>query len=376
MKRELGLYLHIPFCVRKCAYCDFNSCAAEGQDMDGYTACLVKEIIQAGQAAEDAYLDSIFLGGGTPSVLSNKNLERITDAVRRSFLISGDVEFTMECNPGTVSFRDMKAYREFGINRLSMGVQSLSDETLKRIGRIHTVNDFFDAYAAAKAAGFTNLNFDLMFSLPFQSLKDWQYTLEKILLFEPSHLSAYALQLEEGTPLYEQRERLRFPSEEEDRAMYQAAKEMLKEAGYRHYEISNFAQPGWESRHNLKYWELKEYLGLGLGASSFYGGRRFENPASLQDYIQSVQDNPPFRERGTQEDKAALEGEFMFLGLRMLDGPDDTRFQALFQESFFTVYQRAIETHLENGLLERTHQGVRLTERGLDLANTVMCDFV
>ena len=376
MAKKIGLYVHIPFCIQKCKYCDFHSFCVAGQNPGQYVACLLREMEQVSGIMQDYQVDTIYLGGGTPSVLSDDQIEKISEKIQGCFFVDPQAEFTMEVNPGTVTFQGLKRYRACGINRLSMGVQSLNDSLLETLGRIHHVKDFLEAYAAARIAGFDNLSFDFMFALPEQTLDDWLKTLQKAVLFQPEHLSVYGLQLEEGTELYRRRNEYHFADDELDREMYHNACWFLKENGYEQYEISNFSRPGFASKHNLRYWEMKEYYGLGSGASSFFQNARFENPRDLQEYFNFIDNwSADFYQKDTETAEERMD-EFMFLGLRKTKGVSDQDFQEQFQVSFFDRYGSAIEKHLNNGLLLQDCQRIFLSEKGLDLANVVMSDFI
>lgn len=376
MAKKIGLYVHIPFCIQKCKYCDFHSFCVAGQNPDQYVACLLREMEQVSGIMQDYQVDTIYLGGGTPSVLADDQIEKISEKIQCCFSVDPQAEFTMEVNPGTVTFQGLKRYRACGINRLSMGVQSLNDSLLETLGRIHHVKDFLEAYAAARIAGFDNLSFDFMFALPEQTLDDWLKTLQKAALFQPEHLSVYGLQLEEGTELYRRRNEYHFADDELDREMYHNACRFLKENGYEQYEISNFSRPGFASKHNLRYWEMKEYYGLGSGASSFFQNARFENPRDLQEYFNFIDNwSADFYQKDTETAEERMD-EFMFLGLRKTKGVSDQDFQEQFQVSFFDRYGSVIEKHLKNGLLMQDCQRIYLSKKGLDLANVVMSDFV
>lgn len=376
MAKKIGLYVHIPFCIQKCKYCDFHSFCVAGQNPGQYVACLLREMEQVSGIMQDYQVDTIYLGGGTPSVLSDDQIEKISEKIQCCFSVDPQAEFTMEVNPGTVTFQGLKRYRACGINRLSMGVQALNDSLLETLGRIHHVKDFLEAYAAARIAGFDNLSFDFMFALPEQTLDDWLKTLQKAVLFQPEHLSVYGLQLEEGTELYRRRNEYHFADDELDREMYHNACRFLKGNGYEQYEISNFSRPGFASKHNLRYWEMKEYYGLGSGASSFFQNARFENPRDLQEYFNFIDNwSADFYQKDTETAEERMD-EFMFLGLRKTKGVSDQDFQEQFQVSFFDRYGSVIEKHLKNGLLMQDCQRIYLSKKGLDLANVVMSDFV
>lgn len=374
--KELGIYVHIPFCIRKCKYCDFASFVESSDVQDKYTDYIVKEINSYKGKAESYVVNSIFFGGGTPSVLSSINMHRIITAIKATFYISDDAEISLECNPKTASFTKLKNYIKMGFNRISLGVQSLDDKLLRAIGRAHTSKDFLESYAMVKLAGFKNINYDLMFALPEQDFNSFKNTCDTIIKLEPEHISCYSLILEENTPLFEEQDFYTFADEEENRQMYEYAKKLFKEKGYEQYEISNFAKKGYECEHNLKYWEMKDYLGFGLSASSFFENKRNTNPSTLDKYFKLIENfKYPFDEI-KKEDKKDLMSEFMFLGLRKIKGINDNDFKEIFGESFFDVYKTEIEKHINNGLLIKEEENIRLSDKGLDLANYVMSDFV
>ncbi len=376
MLKPLGLYLHIPFCVQKCRYCDFTSFVKSENDIDEYVKLLEKELDFVKNYTGEYYLDSVFFGGGTPTLLTEENMEFIMNKIKRSFYIDDNCEFSFEANPKTVQLKKLKAYKEFGFNRISIGVQSLNDKLLKTIGRAHNVNDFFESFAAAKIAGFENINYDIMFGLPDQSFETLKNTVDDILKFEPSSVSAYSLILEEGTPLYKDKDNYTYANDDENRKMYYYIRDRLNEKGLLQYEISNFAKPGKECRHNMKYWELKPYIGVGVCASSFFENARSTNPQTLEGYKTYVESGKPLFLNGEKQTEEDLMSEFMFLGLRKTKGISDADFQKLFNISFFEKYKDIIEKHKENGLLEVENNRIFLTEKGMDLSNFVMSDFV
>lgn len=380
-KRPLELYLHIPFCIRKCHYCDFLSAPAERSIQDRYMAALLKELQENSRDYQEYRVVSVFFGGGTPSVVAPEWIESLMEAVRSLYDLEEDAEITMEINPGTVDWEQLVCYRRAGINRLSIGLQSASDKELRLLGRIHTFSRFLETYYEVRRAGFTNVNVDLMSALPDQTPASWQETLQKVLALDPppEHISAYSLIIEEGTLLYrlQQERKLNLPDEESDRQMYALTEALLKKQGYHRYEISNYAREGYECRHNCGYWQRTEYLGLGLGAASLIGNRRFHNGSSLQEYM----DHP----LGCREDIQILSindqmEEFMFLGLRMTRGVSEKVFQESFSRGLQEVYGEVISQNLRDGLLEEIREDeetiYRLTSRGTDLSNYVMAQFL
>ena len=373
--RELELYFHIPFCVQKCKYCDFLSAPATAQVQNAYMEALLSEIRAA--QVKDSIVVSVFIGGGTPTVVEAKWIYRLMETVRERFALAKDAEITMEMNPGTVTPESLTIYRQAGINRLSIGLQSAHNEELKSIGRIHNYEQFLDTYYGVRAAGFTNVNVDLMSALPGQTLQDWEETLHRIvgLSPRPEHISAYSLIVEEGTLFFDmyQRGELELPDEDTEREMYWKTAKILKEAGYGQYEISNYALDGFVCRHNCGYWTRREYLGFGIGAASLYDNKRFRNGDSLQEYLSNplncCQDVQNLSLREQME-------ETMFLGLRMLEGVDTEAFCKSFGIDIEEVYGTQIEAGIAEGLLVRRGKRVALTARGLDLSNYVMARFL
>lgn len=378
MKNTIGLYIHIPFCRQKCLYCDFPSWAGKEGQMQGYVDALTKEIQNRGKEYPDKKVVSVFFGGGTPTTLEIPMLEQLMQAVFASWDIAEDAEITTEANPGTLDKEMANALKKMGFNRLSMGVQAWQNRLLKELGRIHTIEVFQENYQAVRKAGFENVNTDLMFALPNQSMADWQETVKNIAALEPEHISAYSLILEEGTPFFDRYEKGELkPAEEDlDREMYQWAVEYLAEKGYEQYEISNFAKKGRQSRHNRIYWQTEEYLGMGLGSHSYMEGERFHNIYDLQEYIEANGDVSLLKEDIeiiTEEDALA---EFMFLGLRLTEGVSFDRFRERFGKGMKNIYGSQIEALVKEGLLEEDAVGVRLTRRGVDVSNVVFEKFL
>lgn len=373
--KNLGIYVHIPFCVKKCNYCDFNSFCASSEAQNIYTDSLVNEIKSFGKAKK-IKADSVFLGGGTPTLLSEENLEKIITAIKENITLLPDTEFTTECNPKTANLRKFRLLKDLGVNRLSLGVQSMDDKILKTLGRCHNLKDFMECYASARVAGFENINFDLMFAVPDQTEKIWHKTLKDAIKFEPDHISAYGLQLEEGTYFYENQGSYKFPDDDTNRRMYEFLVEFLKQKGYNRYEISNFSKKGFESRHNLKYWDLTEYVGFGLGSSSFFEGARYQNPEIMADYLDFADNFEPLWEKSEKESQNDLISEFMFLGLRLEKGVNNLDFKEKFGKSFFEIYKKEIDQNTKNGLLIKENNRIYLSKKGFDLANSVMSDFL
>ena len=374
----VGLYIHIPFCRQKCMYCDFPSWAGKEGQMQGYVDALTKEIRKRGTEYTDQQVVSVFFGGGTPTTLTIPMLEQLMQAVFENWNIAEDAEITTEANPGMLDGEMAAALKKMGFNRLSMGVQAWQNRLLKELGRIHTIEVFRENFKAVREAGFTNINTDLMFALPNQTMEDWQETVKNIVAMNPEHISAYSLIIEEGTPFYDRYEKGELkPAEEElDREMYHWAVDYLAEHGYEQYEISNFAKKGRQSRHNRIYWQAEEYLGMGLGSHSYMNGERFHNIYDLQEYIRADGDVSLLKEdieRITEEDALA---EFMFLGLRLTEGVSFAGFQERFGQGMKNIYGSQIEELVKDGLLEEDGIGIRLTKRGVDISNYVFEKFL
>lgn len=375
---KAGIYIHIPFCVKKCSYCAFLSGPAGPEVRQEYVNHLIEEIRLRSREVPEA--DTIYFGGGTPSLLTPEQIGRVLEEVRSAFRISEDAEVTLEANPGTLTAESLEGYRKTGINRLSMGVQSMDDRRLRYLGRIHTAEEVRRDVKMAREAGFRNINLDLIFAIPGTGVSDAMEDLEAIAALEPEHISFYSLQLEEGTSFFRDFEagKLREVPDETDREMYHRGIRALREKGYRHYEISNFARLGYESRHNSKYWNMAEYVGLGLGASSYTGHRRTVNETDLKAYSEML-DRGELAFMEVHENSEADDiSEAVFTGLRREEGiryRDILGSEAAFWEYFRETLPEARE-YEAGGFLEITDEGLRLTERGIDISNGIMALFV
>lgn len=365
-KKPLELYVHIPFCVRKCAYCDFLSAPAAKEEQRAYVESLLAEIQKSAGLAESYRVSTVFFGGGTPSILEAEETERILTCLREIFDFSEGAEITIEANPGTVDADRLSRYKRSGINRISFGLQSADNTELRTLGRIHTWEDFLESYHMARDAGFQNINIDLMSALPGQSTKSWRRTLCKAAELAPEHISAYSLIVEEGTPFYERYaghpEAL--PSEEEERQMYYDTRDILSEYGYERYEISNYAKKGRRCRHNLGYWDRTDYKGYGLGAASLLDNVRTSNQTDLAEYLRG-------NTAGTREclTEQAIREEYFFLGLRKTEGIYPGRYEE--------HYRELLEKLTGQQLLIREADGkIRLTDRGIDVSNYVLAQFL
>lgn len=400
--KSLALYIHVPFCIRKCYYCDFLSFPEMGSEMQRrYFQVLLKEIDEAcaalpKQSAGVYEVSSVYFGGGTPSYPDEKLIEKVINHIHDHFQVRMDAEITLEINPGTVTYDKLKAYKAMGVNRLSIGAQSMMNMDLEHLGRAHNVAQFYEAYRNARTAGFRNISVDIMMGLPGQTTQDYLNTLREVAECKPEHISSYSLTIEEGTPYYEiygtgktpridntiGLSRLPLPDDDEERKMYEATNHYLINAGYHRYEISNFARNDesrprkYESRHNIVYWTRGDYLGFGLGASSMINNTRFSNTRDLNDYIESDGRVTKLRENISKLDINAQIEEFMFLGLRMSRGVSNTRFEANFGVPMREVYGDVIDALEAAGLVATKEDALCLTPRGVDVSNQVLAYFL
>lgn len=411
MKKQtpLSIYLHIPFCIRKCLYCDFLSYPVKQDEQTEYVRLLMEEIERQAPFYDSHRVISVFIGGGTPSVLSGETIEAILCKLKENFHIEDEAEITIEVNPGTVTKDKLEAYIAAGINRLSIGLQSADDSLLKTLGRIHDFADFVNTYELARKAGFSNINVDLMSAIPGQTEALYRDTLKKVLEYEPEHISAYSLIVEEGTWFYEHQSELILPSEDEDRRLYEITEELLAFRGFHRYEISNYARDGYECRHNKVYWRRGDYVGFGLGSASMVENVRWSNKSTMDGYRSALQ--TPCRKEHTDlgiqyrtehtdlhmpcsEEHTDLRylrarlaenvqfltkeeqmEEFMFLGLRLMEGVKKSSFMEEFGLSVEEVYSEALDKLEKNHLIENDNS-IRLTPRGIDISNYVMSHFL
>lgn len=383
-QKPLSIYIHIPFCVRKCLYCDFLSAPAGEQEQEQYLRALLEEIGREAAAYEQYEVQTVFIGGGTPSLFSENWIEQILKTVYDCFHIAKEPEITMEVNPGTVTRVKLEGYKKAGVNRLSIGLQSAQEEELKLLGRVHTAKDFLVTYDNAIKSGFNNINIDLMSAIPGQSLESYQDTLNQVLSLKPAptHISAYSLIIEEGTPFYEQKAQLQLPDEETDRILYKITNDILGRNGYHRYEISNYAKEGYECRHNKVYWLRGDYIGFGIGAASLVQNVRWSNIGDVEAY--SKRQNEPLNIK-EQVDTLSLEEqmeEYMFLGLRLIEGISEENFYQTFGRKLREVYPGIVERLEKQGLLicRKEKEGetgrIALSEFGLDVSNIVMAEFL
>lgn len=387
--KEIGLYVHIPFCKKKCKYCDFISFDEKSEMIDEYIRWLCFEIKEVGEGikldvkykyTEETRVKTIYIGGGTPSYIETKYIKDIMKNIYENYQVEAEAEITLEINPGTINEEKLQDYKEAGINRLSIGVQETNNNLLNILGRIHTYEEFENTYMLARKVGFDNINIDFMLGLPNQKIEDIDNMLAKIKILNPEHVSVYSLILEENTPIKQLVEKkvLSIPKEDIERDMYWKIKRGLEEQGYVHYEISNFAKPNKESKHNISCWEQKEYMGFGVGAHSYVDGARFSNIDSIEEYIENYkndkqENNFEFHEKQNKEMKMK---EYMILGLRKINGVACDKFETKFSEDVFNIFGKEIEKLLNLELIEIEESSIRLSEKGIDLANLVWEEFV
>ena len=382
MLNELGIYIHIPFCKQKCYYCDFVSYSNKCSEVKEYIESLKKEIEEFDFS--NYKVTSIYIGGGTPSYIDSiyivEILSELKEKLKCNLIEFKDIEITIEVNPGTVDTKKLNDYKKLGINRLSIGLQSTKNDILKKIGRIHTYQEFLKIYKLARETGFKNINIDLMIGIPGQKIGDLKNTLQDIIKLEPEHISVYSLIIEENTPIEKMLENgeIKLPDEDLERNMYWYVKNTLELNGYNHYEISNFAKLGKESRHNLNCWNQEEYIGFGVAAHSYLNGIRFSNTINVEEYIQHIENNR--KEENIQiEESQSLEdkkNEFMMLGFRKIQGVDIARFKEKFIDNPIFLYREKLNKLVEEGLIEVDLNHIKLTNKGIDLANLVFEEFV
>ncbi len=376
---ELGLYLHFPFCISKCPYCDFNSYQLkEDNQISSYISALYLEITAYSKELKNSTVKTIYLGGGTPTILSGVQIYNILEFCKSKFTIDKDAEITIEANPGTLDGKKLKLLIESGINRLSLGAQSFDDLFLKKLGRIHNTKDIIDSYHLAREKGFNNINIDVMFALPDQTKEDLQDTLKKAISLKPDHLSLYNLTLKPGTEYYKKykKGRLKLPNEDEEYDMYNWAINFLEESGFEHYEISNFARPYKRSMHNLIYWQNKPYLGIGAGAYSFIKGYRYMNYENPARYIKEIMSGKLPVDNGEKLSLRKRMIETIILGLRTKDGVSYKKYNIRFGVNLNDIFSKQVNKLVNLGLLEKGDCKIKLTKKGIFLANTVFREFV
>ncbi|MGL4761291.1 MAG: radical SAM family heme chaperone HemW [Sarcina sp.] len=372
--KNISLYIHIPFCDQKCHYCDFPSFAGKGDLKDRYIDALNKEI---NKNTNGYIIDTIFIGGGTPSSLSAIQLEKLLENVNK-FEFAKDMEFTVECNPGSITKEKLDVMKKYGVNRLSMGLQAVQNTLLKDLGRIHSYEVFKENFKLARECGFDNINVDLMFGLPKQKVSEWKESLELICSLSPEHISAYSLIIEEGTRfnrLYEE-DKLKLPNEEDERQMYHLAQKILLESDYNQYEISNYSKRNLECRHNIAYWKMNNWLGVGSAASSYMNGERFTNFSKIETYIEKMESGESQREEDNKNTVNENIEEFMFMGLRLLEGISEVEFETRFGQSVDSVYGDIMKKFITQDLLERKDKRIYLTKKGIEYSNMVMSEMI
>ena len=382
----MELYVHIPFCVRKCEYCDFLSAPADERLQNRYVGALLHEIRYYGQTMGRPVLSTIYIGGGTPSLLAPEYIALLLKQIQVSFEVEADAEITIECNPGTLNEEKLLTYKEAGINRLSIGLQSAFDDELKILGRIHTYRQFLENYECARRCGFENINVDLMSALPYQSTEKFVTSLKRVIALKPEHISAYSLIIEKGTPFYEKYKFEAVLREAGKPTEHLPSEEILAEAGYEHYEVSNYAKQGKEARHNIGYWKRVPYLGVGLGAASLIGEVRYSNIREIEAYIKACGnisakeiDGVPalnLHESADAISRHAQMEEFMFLGLRMLKGVTRTEFKETFGVEIEAVYGEVLNQLQEEDLIEKKAGVIKLSDHGMDISNYVLAQFL
>ena len=400
----LEIYIHIPFCVKKCDYCDFLSAPADLETKEKYVEALINEIKLNKNKMSEYVVDTVFIGGGTPSLLEENQISKIMSVLRDNCNMSENPEITIECNPGTITESKLLEYKKSGINRISFGLQSANDEELKSIGRIHNYAGFLESYNLARKCGFDNINVDLMSALPGQTLKSYEETLNKVVRLEPEHISAYSLIVEENTLMYDRVKKAQIkginilPDEESERKMYYLTNNILRSNGYRKYEISNYSKPGKECKHNIGYWQRKEYLGFGIGAASLYKENSYNNISDINKYIEVLTNNIKENSINNVGNSSEVENqvnilnsivknlqqlterdrmeEFMFLGLRMMEGVSMEKFEQYFGKPYMEVYGKVQKRMEDKRFLINDNGYVKLTEFGIDLSNYVMSEFL
>ncbi|HII4442363.1 TPA: radical SAM family heme chaperone HemW [Clostridium perfringens] len=374
---KISLYIHIPFCAQKCLYCDFPSFARKDHLRKAYIEALNKEIISLREKHNNLEINTIFIGGGTPSVLEADELECLLKEVAK-LNMAKDIEYSMECNPGNLTEEKLEVMKKYGVNRISMGLQAKQDNLLKGLGRIHNYKTFKENFLLARKVGFNNINVDLMFGLPNQRLNEWEETLREIISLEPAHISAYSLIIEEGTAFYNlyENDKLKLPTEEEERKMYHLAKKILEENGFNQYEISNYAKEGKECRHNLAYWNMDNWIGVGSAAASYINGKRIKNISSVEKYINSINEKREAVEEIINNSKNDNMEEFMFMGLRKINGIDENEFKNRFSMNINDVYGEILNKYIDEGLLIRESGRIFLSEKGIEISNIIMADFL
>lgn len=378
MKKPLGIYVHIPFCVQKCHYCDFCSATATEDVKESYASALIKNIESVSKNFSDYEIDSVFFGGGTPTCLSAKTLLDILFSIKNNYSVSENAEISLECNPATVNYDDLRLLVASGFNRLSMGVQSAHDEELKALGRIHSFNDFEKTYSDARRAGFNNINLDLMYGIPLQTEYSFKKTLETIVSYSPEHISAYALKIEPGTAFFKNKDNLLLPDEDSEYNMYKLAVSTLIANGFGHYEISNYAKNGYRSRHNLKYWSLDDYIGLGVSAHSCINQNRYAVINSISKYTDIILNKlpEPYYFETESLSKKEFSEEYIMMRLRLSDGLARNEYEKNFSSSIPDKYINRMVPFIKSGHIIYSDKRYSLSDDGMYISNYILSDIL
>ena len=370
--KPIGLYVHIPFCVKKCNYCDFCSVPCDKDKVNEYVMNLLSEI-ESYKRIPKIEVDTVFFGGGTPSIISAELFLKIASAIRNSFDLTENCEFSIEVNPATLDEKKTEAFIEAGVNRVSIGLQSIHENEMKILGRIHTYKEFEKTYRMVRDAGISNVNVDLMYGIPEQTSDSLKKTIESVISLSPEHISAYGLIVEEGTPFYEKRCELALPDEDTEYDMYVMIHKTLTDAGYSHYEISNYARDGYQSKHNLKYWRDEEYIGVGLAAHSYFSGKRFYNTEKFDEYF----DGFGAKYRKAENSSCGIdEFEYAMLGLRLSEGISLSEYEKLFSKSFAVGKEEKLKSYIEAGLMEISDGRLSFTAKGFYVSNSILADLL
>lgn len=374
----VSIYIHIPFCKKKCNYCDFLSFANKENEIDSYLNALILEIKSYKNILKDNLIKTVFIGGGTPSILSTHHIQSLIDELYNNFKIYSNAEITIECNPESITKEKLIIYKRLGINRVSLGLQATENKYLEHLGRIHSYSQFYKSYHTLRELGYDNINVDLMFGLPNQSLFEWKKTIKEIIKLDVEHISTYGLIIEEGTPYYNafHQKKWDLPSDEEERNMYWYANEELCNNGYEHYEISNYSKKGYSCKHNLVYWTLGQYIGMGIGAASFYNGFRMENVKNINDYINFKGDLKRIITSKHFSSIKELKEEFIFLGLRLINGISKEDYFNKFHDTLNSDYNEIIKNLIKDKLLIEKNNHLHLTKKGIDISNYVLAKFI
>lgn len=375
-KKTLGLYIHIPFCAKKCAYCDFYSFTPENaRFVEDYVSAMMLQMEDISDSCRSMTVDTVYFGGGTPSMLPIKQFTRLMDSVRRNFRLAKDAEITSEVNPGTVDLKYLKSLKSLGINRLSIGMQSLKDTELEVLGRIHTVEQFEQTLVNAGRAGFTNISVDIMYGLPGQTLASFLDTLRGVCMLNPEHISLYCLKIEEGTPFYSMRDTLSLPDDDTEYDMYMKAVDFLTARGYERYEMSNFARDGKYSRHNMKYWNCEEYIGIGASAHSYFGGERYSTVRNAESYINGLEileSGIPIIDESRIIDKAESMNEYVMLRMRLDEGVDMKEFERRYGVDFYDKFGYLLDEYVAGGFVKRIGDSYAFTSKGMFVSNYIL----